>query len=252
MPESSIDTFPPMLGNDIVDLSHSDARNFHPRFSGRICTGSEENCLKQYKEQSAQRLISLWTIWSIKEAAFKAIKRYDTRLPFRWKAFDTALEPGKVYGPHHRVLNVKTYLYTESKTGDRTHRLSFMHAMDPFKVPLSVGSFFEDSSVNNQPYILHSTVFTSDISPGFLDTGIHRFNPEADSESNAVRRVVTCEYAQREGIEAGRISWTKSSAGAPVGHIDGKPAPWLISFSHHGNYAAWAGIRSFPYTKFKL
>jgi phosphopantetheinyl transferase (holo-ACP synthase) len=201
-----------MLGNDIVDLTHPDAVGIHPRFAERVCSNGEIQYLKQYQIRSPEWYNVLWTFWSIKEAAYKAVKRYYPDLTFRWKAFDTAVEPGKVHCPYQISLNTKK-----------------------MKIPRT-------DSLNSE-FIIHTTAFSSEILPKDIDMMVRSFNPERVLESEAVRDVASRFYTEKDNITAGSISWCKNSAGAPVGLIGGKPAPWLVSFSHHGKYIAWAGTR---------
>ena len=195
-----------LLGNDIVDLSHPDATSIHSRFSERICTDAEYEQLREFPKNSQDWLTRLWTYWSIKEAAYKAVKGFDPGLKFRWKDFDGALEPGKVRCPHGISLTVFT------------------------NAP--------EMSLSTQPYI-HTIVYN----PYFLRTSMHAHVDVISSikadVSDEIRKIFVKNISQQFNVSPDRVSWSRNISGAPVCSVSRTFLLFNISFSHHGMYMGY-------------
>lgn len=195
----------PLIGNDIVDLTHPDALYIHPRFSDRICTGAEYEQLNGFPKGSPDWLNRIWTFWSIKEAAYKAVKGFDPGLKFRWKDFDAAIEPGKVRCPYGISLTV----YTNAP----------------------------DRSLATQYYI-HTIVFN----PYSTKTSMHSLvdaiaSIKADA-SDEIRKLFIKNILPQFNVSPDRVNWSRHISGAPVCSVNGNDLPFIISFGHHGRYMA--------------
>ena len=78
------------IGNDIVDLNHSDAdfNKIHPRFLKKILNKEESSYIESNSKGIYLPLNSVyWTYWAAKEAAYKALKRVLPNLSFSYKNF---------------------------------------------------------------------------------------------------------------------------------------------------------------------
>ena len=73
-----------MIGNDIVDLRYAKNSKWqHPRFLEKVFTLCEQELIIQ----SSNRFSTIWQLWAIKEAAYKAyLQKYPSRF-FNSKAF---------------------------------------------------------------------------------------------------------------------------------------------------------------------
>jgi len=69
-----------MLGNDVVDLRDSETLDGarHPRFDRRVFTRDELAALHTSSHERALR----WSFWAAKEAAYKLVKKRETRAVF--------------------------------------------------------------------------------------------------------------------------------------------------------------------------
>lgn len=95
------------VGNDIVDITSVEILNkFHDRrFLQRVFTPAEIACLDGCKRPD----LVLWFLWSAKEAAYKALKKYDESAVFAHRQFKVQFEdsnPTELY-----QYKVATLLY---------------------------------------------------------------------------------------------------------------------------------------------
>lgn len=191
-----------LLGNDIVDLSHPDATSIHSRFSERICTDAEYEQLRGFPKNSQDWLIRLWTYWSIKEAAYKAVKGFDTGLKFRWKDFDTAAEPGKVHCPYDFELSVET-------------------------TPLFTCS------------CLHTIVYNSNILRTSIHAQVDVISSDKYNVSDEIRQLFVSNIHEKFNFNYDQVNWNRHKSGAPICSVNKKDLPFDISFSHHGRYMGY-------------
>jgi len=199
---------PFVLGNDLVDLSHPDTLNFHPRFPQRICTLSERNYLNLIPPDSPEYIEKLWMIWSIKESAYKACKQYKPGVTGWWNSFEVILERRQVLCFGDFLLNVKTDMGRGGMSG-------------------------------NIPYI-HSLVYSPSLSRHQISSGVTWISPD-QNPSDAVREFTTSRLlasGRKDGDKT--IEWDKENSGAPVLRINHKVLPGRFSFSHHGRFVSYA------------
>ncbi|MDH5721532.1 MAG: 4'-phosphopantetheinyl transferase superfamily protein [Spirochaetia bacterium] len=76
------------IGNDIVDLkdNDSDLITYHNRFFSRVLADEEYRFLIDNRSNKIEKKM-FWTVWAIKEAAYKAIKRIDDKAIFQPKKY---------------------------------------------------------------------------------------------------------------------------------------------------------------------
>lgn len=201
----------PCLGNDIVDLTHPDAKDIHPRFAERICTQAELDMLSLFPQLSLPWIQQLWRFWSIKEAAFKAVKRYDPTVKFRWKDFDGALEPGMVRCPHEITLSI----YTNTP----------------------------DKSLSIQSYI-HTIAYNSCFLRSSMHVQVDTISLKKTDISNEIRKLFVNNIHEQFNVDKDQVNWNRHISGAPVCSVNGKNLPFIISFSHHGRYMAFVLVAS--------
>ncbi len=202
------------LGNDIVDLYHSDARTFHPRFPERICTESEWKYLKNFIPCSSQWLETLWIIWSIKESAYKAIKQIYPDMSASWNSFETVQYPGYVRCQPGVILRVKTDIYRETKNRKNPPGKD--------KMPDYIHTITCSESIPFQQIRKKTGIISS-----------------VGNESEQVRRFIEKSIMKKWKNNPDKLTWSKHISGAPVLSANGMDTPYRISFSHHGRYLAY-------------
>lgn len=68
-----------MVGNDVIDLADHEVRSEpHPRFDARVFAASERAALAASGARSRLR----WMLWAAKEAAYKLVRKRDSRVIF--------------------------------------------------------------------------------------------------------------------------------------------------------------------------
>ncbi|MCS7204869.1 MAG: 4'-phosphopantetheinyl transferase superfamily protein [Leptospiraceae bacterium] len=102
------------FGNDIVDLEDPDTSLDHlnQRFIQKIGTPNEIEHFFSTLEPLHEKLILLWTIWALKESAYKAISRTLNLHSFRYKDYEVLpnMEVTK-----YQNLFLKNYIYLDKK-----------------------------------------------------------------------------------------------------------------------------------------
>jgi len=78
-----------MVGNDIVDLAEAQqtSRWQHPRFLDKLFTETEQI----YSSKSKNPFLTIWRLWSIKEAAYKLYTQHYPSRFYKPKAFECSL-----------------------------------------------------------------------------------------------------------------------------------------------------------------
>lgn len=110
-----------MIGNDIIDLALAEKESNWQRkgFLHKLFTAQEQSLIKS----SINQEITIWNLWSRKEAAYKiynrqtGIRKYN---PIQFECFDLDIEIGKVVA-ENQVFYTKTeisseYIYTIAAT----------------------------------------------------------------------------------------------------------------------------------------
>lgn len=204
---------PPILGNDIVDLCHRDAYQFHPRFSERICTPFELEYLKKNTPSPALWQKKLWMLWSAKEAAYKAIKQVDSNIQARWKSFEVLPEKKEIICFGKLVLKL---IILDDSQNPQKQAIEFIHTF----------------------------AYSSTIPLEQIHNGISMFKSKnKEHESQEIRLLIAPHLLRVWGIEEKDIKtskWEKDVSGAPLFYVNGHLFPGCISLSHHGRFMAYA------------
>ncbi|MDK2976207.1 MAG: hypothetical protein PWP06_682 [Candidatus Marinimicrobia bacterium] len=191
-----------------MDLSHTDAQNFHPRFPERTCTSSELNYLNRWPLGSPEYVERLWMIWSIKESAYKACKQYNPDMSGWWNAFEVMPDKGKVLCHGDFFLKVKTEKGYGGKEG-------------------------------NIPYI-HTLAYSPFLTLDQIKSDVTCRDANMD-QSKAVRDFTVRKlFGPDKMLWHERISWCKEKSGAPVLKISHETLKGRLSLSHHGCFVAFA------------
>jgi len=199
---------PLVLGNDIVDLSHTDAWNFHPRFPDRTCTPSELYYLNRWPLGSPEYIERLWMIWSIKESAYKAHKQHNPDMSGWWNSFEVMPEKGQVISHGELLLHVKAEKGYGGKEG-------------------------------NIPYI-HTLVYSPYLTLDQIKSDVTCMEVNMD-QSKAVRDFTVRKlFGPDNMLWPERITWCKEKSGAPVLKISHETLKGRFSLSHHGRFVAFA------------
>jgi hypothetical protein len=92
-----------MLGNDIVDLDHSDTRDggLSPRFDLRVFTPAERELVSSVGNPGGvSGRVWRWRLWSAKEAAYKAARKRDATTLWSPVRFEVRIDPQRVLVDH--------------------------------------------------------------------------------------------------------------------------------------------------------
>lgn len=197
------------VGNDIVSLSLTDARRTRlPQFYNKILNAAEielyQGCTLPFEQY-------VWLLWSIKEAVYKCAKRHNTLLLF---------SPKKI-----AVQNI-----AEAQSG----------AVFTCTATCNGVTYYGKSYVYDE--VIHSVVTNQ--TPFHLDDlhwGLQFIDDDCSGNQSAqVRELAKDAVSNMFG--AGSISFTKADAGYPQLVINNSVSKLPLSFSHHGNYVAYAYI----------
>ncbi|MDB4926046.1 4'-phosphopantetheinyl transferase superfamily protein [Mucilaginibacter sp.] len=204
-------------GNDIVALNVIDKqRTCQPVFYSKFITPFE---LALYHQPQMAFEIFVWLLWSVKESAYKYLKRGDANLVF---------SPSKIIV---QDIEVSREFRSDRWEGDQ-----------------SVGMFFK----GNVLYDTHTLYFKSIIYDEFVATVVNGENnfqyvywgvqlidkSDSVSQSENVRLFVLNKLNSLFPNYA--LSIDKGPAGYPILFNDGKEMDIPISFSHHNRYVSYS------------
>ena len=223
------------IGNDIVDLSEEANSNKKDdkRFCTRIFNPEEQEMILASENPN----LALWSIWAVKEAAYKALKRLEPHQVFRYKKFQVDLKKDFVSFEHHEMsLRLKT-------------TREFVHAI-----------VFLQQKKGDGPEAFRSKEITGKSTKIWIDRVDHlRKNTNASQTyktkwpeekrgrnqlSFLVRHQVRSELSKLLGIDVSEIQIKKQTyEGRPTYPyliLKGLRSELLLSLSHHGKFVASA------------
>jgi phosphopantetheinyl transferase (holo-ACP synthase) len=195
------------LGNDIVDLADpdSDLSSYRSSFVDRVLHPSEKSYFEgpEFIASKEKFQILFWSIWSLKEAAYKALKRCLPQLIFSPAKFSVSRNLSDINFENFHL------------TGSVTHQNQFIH-----------GIVYGNQSMeqrDNRKYL------------GVRINHLNDFNEDTPNPSRLVRRHLSDELMKIcakssltfEIIEKNNI---------PSLMLGNQCFP--ISYSHHGNFIA--------------
>ena len=194
-----------LLGNDVQDLRDPDSDEAFrdERARERVFTREERECM----ENSADPRRALWSVWALKEAAYKALTARYEGIIFSWREFRVNESLNRVQsGPHELYGEVRV------SSADSLHALCLGLAEKGGAVPFSPDE--------NR---LLARVDCAD-SPR-----------EATRESLLVRELTLRTAREYLGADATRLSLADRTL-----RLDGRALGWPLSISHHGRCLACA------------
>lgn len=95
-----------LIGNDVVDLDHSDCRQAlqRTRFLKRVFSDEELAIIEAFHEP----IVMLWKIWACKESAYKALAGRFPSIHFSWKSYAVSNDLKRVqFGEHELSAHVE-------------------------------------------------------------------------------------------------------------------------------------------------
>ena len=195
-----------MLGNDVVDLAHAEARpgGVSARFDGRVFSDVERSLVEATDEPGgATGRIWRWRLWSAKESAYKAMRKTSSELGWSPVLFQVRLEEAGVTVEH-----------------------------DDVQVPVR---WIEGPRREGGPEWLHA--LAGDAARVVSHVGLRG----DEDESEAVRRRVCETAAALAGIETSQVR-VETHDRIPVLRVN--EARHDLSLSHHGRFVAFAFDRT--------
>jgi phosphopantetheinyl transferase (holo-ACP synthase) len=193
-------------GNDIVALTAINvARTKQPKFYSRIITSGEQEFYYSYLQDQLPFEHFVWLAWSLKESAYKYLKRFEPRLIF---------SPSKM-----RVVELKPaagQFYGAVRFGDQ---------------------LLYSQSVVNSDFILSTVNDTADFSEIYWDVRKIESSDPA-SQSRAVREFLLENLG--EILPDCKLQIGKNPHGWPLIFDEGEVLPIPVSFTHHGHFVAYS------------
>ncbi len=190
-----------MVGNDVVDLADLEVRSgpAHPRFDARVFTAVEREAMRASGDPNRLR----WMLWAAKEAAYKLLKKRDSKLAFSPARFVVMLDGllrGKV------VYEERTLCVSLHTDADALHAVATNDARYATRVVSAVGAASGPSDA-----------------------------------STAARSLAVRTLAKRLGLPttAFRLGLR---ARIPTLEVAGRATPIDLSLSHHGRFVAFASV----------
>lgn len=195
-----------MIGNDIVDLESArrESNWRRPRFLEKVFTSEEQVLINQ----SAEKDLIVWVLWSMKESAYKIISRLEKKrffAPEKLKCSARNISIRESYG----CVKFANYTITTKSFINREHIHTI--AQNKWEEFLEFRSFFfPDKQFGQQR--------------------IHTY-----------RHIIT-HYAKLRGLSELQLSIQKDHFGVPYVYHKNKLTSAMISMSHHGNYGGYCMI----------
>lgn len=188
-----------MLGNDIVDLTDPETRrgNQHPRFDQRVFTPRERASLARSPDPTRTR----WILWSVKESAYKALRR---------------VLPETVFSPVEFAVELDS-----QQQGFVTYRQHRFHA----RVEIDAGcihAIVSDHTRRSTLWGSKQIVISAPLQPGRI-----------------ARALALDRIAARFRIARSDLSIDRDGRIPQLLH-HGEPTRATLSLSHHGSYVGFA------------
>lgn len=192
-----------MIGNDIVDLKCAQIESNwqRPGFFEKIFTSKEVNFI----QDSSNPESIVWLLWSIKESVYKIVSKMEGR---------------RFFAPKKIACEALSLEFLQKSTSIASYK---MHS---FIISSTLTDDFIHSIARVEP--IHNDVYSN------------LFYAEKQKQSIELRRQSIAAYSSIIKIEPMELSIKKDKTGAPYFLYRNMPQAADLSFSHHGNYAAYA------------
>jgi phosphopantetheinyl transferase (holo-ACP synthase) len=227
------------VGNDVIDLSDSDAdpATLSPRFDGRVFSSSERSALARAGDSRLLR----WSLWAGKEAAYKVARK---------------LDPSAIFSPSRFVVELDDETLVQRATADtRTHRsqdatwssgaVTWSSGSATWKeIRMHLQVVHQDGAVHA---VARRKATGTEGTERALVTGLRRLaGGEGDDPgrlSAAVRRLAAGLLATPLGVDPKELEFRRERR-IPQLWLRGRRAPFDLSLSHHGQMVAFAAESS--------
>jgi hypothetical protein len=202
-----------ITGNDIVALDAIDRiRTRQPRFYSKILSGGELELFHRTDGAGLLFEVYVWLSWSVKESAYKCLKRR---------------QPALIFSPAKCIIE---QICSDAAGIFRGRAVWASHVL-----------YFR--SVVHPRYL--STVVSEEDMPGGLSENHYWGTARIDQPAYPVQSAAVRELAlkQLDAVFPG-MSWCiiKDHAGCPVAVADRTGAEIPLSLAHHGHYIAYSFI----------
>ncbi len=205
-----------MLGNDVVDLRDpdSDSATLSLRFDSRVFTEAERSQIAQHADSDTQR----WRHWAGKEAAYKALRREQPGVSFSPIRFEVDYREGGAGEGRARYRN-----QPHGSSEDPTFRLQLLW---------------------DEPGALHVVALAdsgpeADLVHDFCRVSDFDSSTDPETPSRSVRKLACLRIAKRLDVDVTDLE-VRRRGRIPELWICEKPAPTLLSLSHHGGWVGFA------------
>ncbi len=210
-------------GNDVVDLNKiNQQRSAEYRFYSKFIDNAGQEYFNQIPEGRLSFINYVWLLWSVKESAYKYLKRLEPELifsPIKIDVFKIDFELNVFY---QNIWPESTALNPDNKylTGE---------------VKIQEQRLFFRSVITNQ-YIT-SAVSSNKNFEGFVWDVMPINDSDYPSQSLSARAFA---ISKLSGYIRGNLSIQKSASGYPVVYRGDVAISLPLSLAHHGNYAAYS------------
>jgi len=205
-----------------VDLRGSPVKGGDGRFLARVFTAAERDRIAAATHPE----IVLWSLWAVKEGAYKAAVKMDPAVPFlprRYEARPEGEGEGALKGRPALPPSPAEVRTTTGEVATPLGPMSFLTAENGLCVHAVVAP--KGSRVM-----------------GAVFTGVTE--PSGEDPSRLLRRLVRGVCASVLGVSSGGVAVLRRRRGRGLGPpevlLDGRPCPIDLSLSHDGPYGAFA------------
>lgn len=206
-----------MLGNDVVDLRDPDSRpdTFRSRWEARVFTPEERRAITRDPQPLARR----WAHWAAKEAAYKLAKQADSAFIFSPGRLQIRFEPLGAGPGRHR---------------ERFGRVEWLGNASAF----GIGEIEVRSSETEQR--VHVIALPSGADAGAVESQVQRLEATDPDPGVAVRRLALRGISRSLAVAPERLGIGRRRNRIPTIELDGVGTTLALSFSHHGEWIAYA------------
>ncbi len=212
-------------GNDIIALdSINKQRSNDSRFYQKILSASEQLLYQQIRSANFPFENYLWLCWSVKESAYKYLKRIDPSLVF---------SPTKMIVQHIDLPGDKNL--TQQKIGEWEGYASGKDCYTGYLLFEGVTLYFR-STIDHE---LITTVVSEDENFKNVSWGVKAIDQTGTlHQSKAVRSFLLNRLQTILGTKNLRVD--KHTVGYPIVLQENKALPLPVSFAHHGRFIGYS------------
>ncbi len=213
-------------GNDIVSFAETDpVRTIQPAFYKKILTDWEVIQYQKLESNIVAFDAYVWLLWSVKEAAFKFLRRQNAKMVFSPTKF--------IIGDIKSVETMGLKSLDSDKVEDANTKSSWQGRITFHNTELTFFSAIGDGYVHSVVHQVHYSGQSYSAVEQIADSS-------AQNQSSEVREL--CLDNLRRLKPAARFSIIKSEQGVPSIYNIEENLTYPVSFSHHGHFVACAFV----------